>query len=619
MSPRIAVISSLILSALLPAIAENQIREWGGAPVQDYNIYQEEQEIEILAPGVYKFQALEFQAGTASGLGVIDRISFPFPIAGDVEITVARDPNEVANPSDPNQHYGVRLFKYMPATANAAVTLREFRVSEDVAGIGPVVADLCGGAVHIGGDILDDFEAGGLRGDFRCRLVRERLRLTGVETVAVRIDGLAAFGGSGDQVYIEGLSGGTLSIGDMAPTSSVRVVGSPANVEFAQTNGSPGTMYGKLTVQGDVGAISVARSILSFSGQVHILEGNLGIFYSAQSFLGELHVEGNLLGFSHAGDDSDAMAGSIYVGGDLTGSVLLQGADRPQVRTDIDIQGDLKAQVTTMGLGALHVGGDFIGSIVDYSDYVIDRPIEIDGDMIGGFESWGYLCTVGPCSGAGLIRIKGGFGATAHILLGYRVYNTGWLCIDWDGYDPGDRWENGAFVRFRFEGETITGNRPDLRIYEVTRCKGDMDNDGDVDFDDIDPFVAALEPGTTYDQTWFGLSGSRVFHGDFTGDGYVTFDDLDPFVARLGYCSPDGGYLEEEGGGEGEGDGDGDGGMMMNAGGPEDQAAALAAQLRASVSAERMDTLIDAVTALAANPPDGSTIPWDLVLVELGQ
>ncbi|MBK9128420.1 MAG: hypothetical protein IPM13_11580 [Phycisphaerales bacterium] len=80
---------------------------------------------------------------------------------------------------------------------------------------------------------------------------------------------------------------------------------------------------------------------------------------------------------------------------------------------------------------------------------------------------------------------------------------------------------------------------------------------------------------------------------------------------------------EGEGEGEGEGDGDGDGNgdggmMMMNAGGgAAGQAAALAAQLRASVSAERLDTLIDAVTALAANPPEGSVVEWDLVLGEL--
>ena len=211
---------------------------------------------------------------------------------------------------------------------------------------------------------------------------------------------------------------------------------------------------------------------------------------------------------------------------------------------------------------------------------------------------------------------------------------TEYITVDYYGDLIGTSWA--PTVRIMV-GSTVYGpglsgfNTLESRIWDVTDCKGDMDNDGDVDFDDIDPFVAALEPGATYDGMFPGLAGSRVFHGDFTGDGLVTFDDLDPFIARLGYCSPQGGYLDEgggEGGGEGDGDGqggdgdgdggDGDGGMMMSAGGgAAGQAAALAAQLRASVSAERMDTLIDAVTALAANPPDGSTISWDLVLVEL--
>jgi len=88
--------------------------------------------------------------------------------------------------------------------------------------------------------------------------------------------------------------------------------------------------------------------------------------------------------------------------------------------------------------------------------------------------------------------------------------------------------------------------------------------------------------------------------------GSVDFDDIGPFVALIGEpcttCGGDSMMLS--------GDGDGDSDWLRD---PR----VLAAQLRASVSAERMNTLIDAVMALAANPPDGSTIPWDLVLVEL--
>lgn len=59
---------------------------------------------------------------------------------------------------------------------------------------------------------------------------------------------------------------------------------------------------------------------------------------------------------------------------------------------------------------------------------------------------------------------------------------------------------------------------------------GDMDCDGDVDFDDISPFVVALGGEAAYaaqypDCVWL--------NGDIDGNGTVDFDDISPFVALL--------------------------------------------------------------------------------------
>lgn len=64
-----------------------------------------------------------------------------------------------------------------------------------------------------------------------------------------------------------------------------------------------------------------------------------------------------------------------------------------------------------------------------------------------------------------------------------------------------------------------------------TVCRGDADCDGDVDFADIDPFVAKLGcptsgPNCDAPCTWM--------NADVDGDGDVDFADIDPFVARLG-------------------------------------------------------------------------------------
>ena len=66
-------------------------------------------------------------------------------------------------------------------------------------------------------------------------------------------------------------------------------------------------------------------------------------------------------------------------------------------------------------------------------------------------------------------------------------------------------------------------------------CRGDTDCDYDVDFDDIDPFVAALSGEAAYlaQYPW-----CRWLNADCDGDGDVDFDDIDPFVALIGSPCP---------------------------------------------------------------------------------
>jgi len=59
---------------------------------------------------------------------------------------------------------------------------------------------------------------------------------------------------------------------------------------------------------------------------------------------------------------------------------------------------------------------------------------------------------------------------------------------------------------------------------------GDMDGDGDVDFDDVGALVLALSDPPAYEKR-FGLPATR--NGDLNGDGDVDFDDIGPFVGLL--------------------------------------------------------------------------------------
>jgi hypothetical protein len=77
-----------------------------------------------------------------------------------------------------------------------------------------------------------------------------------------------------------------------------------------------------------------------------------------------------------------------------------------------------------------------------------------------------------------------------------------------------------------------------VRVYDLKcassppLCAGDLNCDGLVDFDDIDPFVAALGCPGGDPNCW--ESACPWLNGDCDGDEDVTLDDIDPFVARIG-------------------------------------------------------------------------------------
>ncbi|MEW6250970.1 MAG: VCBS repeat-containing protein [Planctomycetota bacterium] len=64
--------------------------------------------------------------------------------------------------------------------------------------------------------------------------------------------------------------------------------------------------------------------------------------------------------------------------------------------------------------------------------------------------------------------------------------------------------------------------------YDV--ATGDLNCDGVVDFDDINPFVLALSDPGGYATAY---PNCRIRNGDTNHDGRVTFDDINPFVALL--------------------------------------------------------------------------------------
>jgi hypothetical protein len=82
----------------------------------------------------------------------------------------------------------------------------------------------------------------------------------------------------------------------------------------------------------------------------------------------------------------------------------------------------------------------------------------------------------------------------------------------------------------------LFGHHPDLIIATIRDLlagmpyPGDLNCDGSVDFNDIDPFVLALSGQAAYYAVW---PNCNWLNADCNQDGNVNFDDIDPFVALL--------------------------------------------------------------------------------------
>ncbi len=88
----------------------------------------------------------------------------------------------------------------------------------------------------------------------------------------------------------------------------------------------------------------------------------------------------------------------------------------------------------------------------------------------------------------------------------------------------------GQFTTVVGPGMYTVAYNPTNVVLTVAYTLGDMDCDGDVDFDDINPFVLALSDPVAYQQQY---PSCNLLNADCDGDGDVDFDDINPFVAIL--------------------------------------------------------------------------------------
>ncbi len=156
-------------------------------------------------------------------------------------------------------------------------------------------------------------------------------------------------------------------------------------------------------------------------------------------------------------------------------------------------------------LNALHDADN--GLTFDHTDgFVTDFWYVTDaGTYHTGYDwptsYWSYWLS----DGFGEIWDHSVFGAPQRIL--YDGDTDGWLAVPGNDYDS----------------EPVTPLLPELN-------PGDMNCDDFVNFDDIHPFVTALNSAEAYEALNLDCN---YLNADCDGNGFVNFDDIDPFIDLL--------------------------------------------------------------------------------------
>jgi hypothetical protein len=227
--------------------------------------------------------------------------------------------------------------------------------------------------------------------------------------------------------------------------------------------------------------------------------------------------------------------------------------------------------------------------------------------FLGDLDQETALTVTGDLGGR--IFVDGALAEDAEVIVtgDVDVENGAGIVIDFDGYNDNNDWLGTIEVDDEVY-EWQLENYPEVGLYRTTPCRADMNNDGDVNGYDIDPFYLALQSCEDFAAAYKLHGGSCWYHADANSDSYVDGFDIDPFweLVYLGGCYPDG-PPEPRGGGLG-----GEGSELT----PE----TVAGMILANVPSGHLDAVRQiTVLRIAAGGDDDATAFWQEVLTLLSE
>lgn len=254
------------------------------------------------------------------------------------------------------------------------------------------------------------------------------------------------------------------------------------------------------------------------------VDGDLDGYLSAASGSGDISIGGTSHSYMSF---ADHMTGAITIGGQMLGNIHATTLGDITVNGVGTHTGDITAGAAYGG--TISIAGTYAGDMSFTPS--LSGTVTFLGSLSGSLKVDGQL--------SGQVRINGSLvnGAqTNDVWITTSIAPGGAVVVDYDGWQPNDNWASGAVVRV---GDTAyTCDNWAAPVYEITECRGDMNNDGVVSFLDINPFVLALSDPTGYASQYPGLGGSMAWHGDIDCDGAFGLGDINPFVYLLSLPEP---------------------------------------------------------------------------------
>jgi hypothetical protein len=259
---------------------------------------------------------------------------------------------------------------------------------------------------------------------------------------------------------------------------------------------------GDVSINGSLSGNLVFRD--EMAGTVDVAGAFSGIFQTRDIFSGTVQIQGNTSPGSGTPnfDVWQDMGGQILIDGSLGGLIDIDGDLVKPGRIEI---ADAVNQ-SDPNVPAIHIHGWIDGTPAEEPE---DPMVEVGGELDG------------------IIAIDGGMNNAVNgpeIQVGSLDPNDpnslGAITIDYDGWNDADDWDPNAVIKV--DTTEYTENTPAARVYRISKCKGDLDNDRDLDSVDQDAMDLTMPQ---YASARPGLLESHYHHADVDDDHDVDGTD----------------------------------------------------------------------------------------------